>query len=46
MAIDITITSGTVTSLVNKPITTNKAQKNSAKMHNINDVVDPRLKKS
>jgi hypothetical protein len=39
------ITSGTANTLVNKPMDMNKAQKNSAKMVNINDVVEPNPRK-
>jgi hypothetical protein len=40
-AIDILITNGIDTSLVNKPIVINKAQKNSAKMDKTRDDVEP-----
>ena len=40
-ATDIAITSGMDASLVNKPITINAEQKNSAKMTRANDVVEP-----
>lgn len=40
------ITSGIETSRVNKPMDKNKAQKNSANMASINEVVEPNPKKS
>ncbi len=45
-AIDILINKGIATSLVNKPIVINKAQKNSAKIDNTREDGEPMPRKS
>ena len=44
-ATDMLMINGIATSLVNKPIVMNKAQKNSAKMDKISEGVEPILAK-